>query len=72
VRDDPARLVPFLEALPKGGDVHNHLHIRDAVNVAGAQRIGHGVDLIYEKGLAGAPARPAPARRGDRDQPRLE
>ena len=24
-------------------------HIRDAVNVAGAQRVGHGVDLIYEK-----------------------
>lgn len=24
VRNDPARLVPFLRAMPKGGDLHNH------------------------------------------------
>jgi adenosine deaminase len=27
-----------------------HSHIREAVEVAGAQRIGHGVDLVHERG----------------------
>ncbi|BAU87006.1 adenosine deaminase [Streptomyces laurentii] len=29
---------------------HLTFHIRDAVDVAGAQRIGHGVDLVHETG----------------------
>jgi adenosine deaminase len=57
-------MIRFLRGVSEAGNVTLHagelwtgvapprdltFHIRDAVNVAGAQRIGHGVDLIYEK-----------------------
>jgi len=45
-------LIP--EVIPAGYEDHLTFHIRNAVDVAGAQRIGHGADVLGETSGAGA------------------
>ena len=57
----------MVKAMPKGGELTLGLtpprdptfHIREAVEVAGAKRIGHGVDIAYEDGVQALLARMA-------------
>lgn len=47
VRDDPARLYPFLRAMPKGGDLHSHLSgtVYAEDFLAWAAEDGHCIDV---------------------------